>query len=432
MLLRRARVVLFCFSCLLLAASDYQTLFDQGAALAGQGKYAEAREKYRAALALRPGAPEALNNLAAMCYADRRYEEAWDAASPIWKLNPQMTSAALIAGLSAVQTHRPKDAIAPLAHVLDVSPGNRDALLGLAGAHVALGELSQAAKLYERRTAEAPADATAWYGLAQCRERMAESASRELASMPGGSAYSKRLLGVFLLERGDDQLAQEAFDGAQSAAPPTISAAQQYNLARSLAAQSRDAFQTFVGLAPNSWQAHLFFGDLARQRRDFPGAIHHYEIASKADISNPAPYLGLATVYWEMGNFQRAEELLHQVLRLNPNSLQATFELGNIAVRLRRDADAVPLLETFLRARPNAPEARADLGRAYLHLGQFDKAAEQLKKALPADVQGDIHFQLASALRKLGRNAEADAALMQSNQLREAARRREQKLLENK
>jgi Flp pilus assembly protein TadD len=90
------------------------------------------------------------------------------------------------------------------------------------------------------------------------------------------------------------------------------------------------------------------------------------------------------------------------------------------------------LLETFLRARPNAPEARADLGRAYLHLGQFDKAAEQLKKALPADVQGDIHFQLASALRKLGRNAEADAALMQSNQLREAARRREQKLLENK
>ncbi len=69
-----------------------------------------------------------------------------------------------------------------------------------------------------------------------------------------------------------------------------------------------------------------------------------------------------------------------------------------------------PCWSDSLRLRPDALVARADLGRAYLHLGQYQGAAEQLERAAAADQQGDIHFQLATVLRKLGRNQQADQA----------------------
>jgi tetratricopeptide (TPR) repeat protein len=284
--------------------------------------------------------------------------------------------------------------------------------------------------LYERETSLAPKDAEAWYALAISLERRAEAASRQLAQMPGGFRYSKRLLGEFLLTRGDLQLAREAFGEAEAVpdASPAPEAAAQYETARDLANQSRRAFETFIALAPDSWQAHLFLGDIARQHRDFPSALEHCTKAAQAQPDNPAPQLGLGTVYWEMGEFDQAGKHLQETLRLNPRSSQATFELANIAVRRHQDQDAVPLLKSYLASQPDALAARADLGRAYLHLGQFENAVDELSRAAPGDDRGDVHYQLATALRKLGRTEEADRALRKSSELREAQLQREQRL----
>jgi tetratricopeptide (TPR) repeat protein len=411
-----------------LAAQNYETLFQQAAKLAGDRQYEQAITKYQAALRLRPGAPEALNNLAAMFYAARRYPEALETASGIWRDHPEMFSAALIAGLAAIQCNRPKDAIAPLEQALKANAPNRDALIGLATAHLALGDLARAATLYQRQTTEAPKDLDAWYDLAICYERMAEAASRKLAQMPGGLAYFKRFLGEFLLSRGDVQLAREAFGEAETA-EGSPEAGTQYATARELAGQSRQAFETFIALAPDSWQAHLFLGDVDRQHRKFPSAIEHYGKAARAQPNNPAPQLGMGTVYWELGDFDRATQYLRETLRLNPHSSQATFELANIAVRLHEDAEAIPLLKSFLAEQPDAQAARADLGRAYLHLGQFENAADELAKAAPGDERGEVHYQLATALRKLGRIREADEALQKSTELRDAQLQREQRLV---
>jgi tetratricopeptide (TPR) repeat protein len=332
-----------------------------------------------------------------------------------------MTPAALIAGLSAIRCDRPAAAVTPLEQVLRADPSNRDALLGLASARVATGKLDQAAALYEQRTSKAPADAEAWYGQAVCYERMAEAASRELSKMPGAGMYSKRLLGEFLLDRGDAQLAREAFgEAAREVDSPSREIEAQYEKARELAEKSRHSFSRFVALAPESWQAQLFLGDLERQRRNFPVALDHYQRAAKLQPQSPGPLLGMGTVQWELGDFGKAQEALLKALRLNPGALQAIFELANIAVREHRDSDAVPLLEQFLDAQPDALAARADLGRAYLHLERYDKAVEELGKAAAADQQGDIHYQLATALKKLGRDQEAQRAMRASRQIREA------------
>ncbi len=423
-------------ACLILAveplrADDFARLLSTAAEDVNNRKYDKAIREYQLALTLRPGAPEALNNLAVAYYQVHRYTEAYDAVAGIWKSHQEFKSAALITGLAAVQCNRPKDAIAPLEFLLRSEPTNRDALLGLASAQFALGNYPEAVQIYRRGTDMSSNDSLAWYGLAVCLERMAEDSSKKLSSMAGGSAYSKRLLGEYLQSTGDKKLAEEAFGEAHTLdgePPPPVK--EQYRAARELADQSRKAFETFALLAPESWQASIFFGDVARQHGDLVSALAQYQKAADAHPDSPAPDLGLGTVYWEMGDFDRATLHLRETLRRNPEAMQAVFELANIAVRRHADADAIPLLEQFLKAQPDALAAHADLGRAYLHLTKYANAATELQKAAAADEQGDIHYQLSIALRKLGRTKEADVALQESTTIRKERLLRDQRLHE--
>jgi tetratricopeptide (TPR) repeat protein len=85
-------------------------------------------------------------------------------------------------------------------------------------------------------------------------------------------------------------------------------------------------------------------------------------------------------------------------------------------------------LTQYLKAQPDALAAHADLGRAYLHLAQYSDAAVELQKAASADEQGDIHYQLSVALRKLGRSQEAEEAMKESVAIRQANSARDQRL----
>ncbi len=421
--------------CLLLIAGGLRTdsytgLFREAAADSAEGKYNQAIAKYKAALAIRPGAAEALNNLAVMYYEVHDYASAYQTASRIWEQHPELKAAALISGLAAIQLNQPRNAIAPLERLIVSDAKNRDALLGLASAHLALGELPEAARIYERETAYLPNDFTAWYGKAICYERMAEAASKKLARMAGGAPYSKRLLGEYLQSSGDETLAREAFgESALGADSPEAKA--QYETARTLADQSRDAFEHMLTLAPDSWQAEVFLGDVDRQHNKLVSALAHYKRAANAAPQNAAALLGMGTVYWELGDFEHAIPCLRETLQLNPAAQQAVFELGNIAVRRHEDAEAVPLLKRYLSSQPDALAAHADLGRACFHLKQYANAADELEKGAASDESGDIHYQLSVSLRQLGRPKDAELALKKSKEIREDRLERQRKLEAN-
>jgi tetratricopeptide (TPR) repeat protein len=412
-----------------LHADDYADLFRKAAAYTQQGKYQEAITEYIASLAIRPGAPEALNNLAVVYYEVGKYSDAFDVASRIWKDHAELKSAALITGMAAVQMNRAKEAIAPLEKLIAEDSRNRDALLGLASARFALNQFAEAAELYEKETSYGPDDSKAWYGAAICYEKMAENASKQLSRTPGGAAYSRRLLAEYLQSAGDDKLAAEAFgDSAALAGRSSREALERYEDARGFAEKSRAAFERFVNLAPDSWQTAVFLGDVDRQHGNLVSALAHYQKAADEQPKNPAPLLGLGTTYWEMGNFDRAAVFLEQTLALNPNAHQALFELANIAVRRHAESEAIPMLKQYLAVQPDALAAHADLGRAYLHIGQYEKAATELERGAGSDERGEVHYQLSIALRKLGRIAEANSAMKKSTEIREAQSKREKEL----
>ncbi len=426
----RTRCLAFCtlFAVLLWGADSYASLCQQAAESSQRDDYEGAILQYQRALEIKPDGSEALNNLAVMYYQVGRFPEALRITSKLWPVHPELKSAALIAGMSAVQCNRPAEAIRPLQSLLAADPSNRDGLLALASAQFALKKLPEAAQVYERELQSFPKDEKGWFGLAVCYESLAEQSSRLLSKMPGGSSFSKRLLAEYLQSLGDARLAAEAFGQSATSGAESPEAARQYELVRGLAEKSRHAFEQFVSLAPDSWQAALFLGDVDRQHGDLASAITHYKAAAQQQPENAAPLLGLGTAYWELGDFEQSIAYLQRTLRLDPGSSQAIFELANIDVRRHRDAEAIPLLQKYLASQPDALAAHADLGRAYLHLKQSARAADELTKAVDVDTDGEIHYQLSVALKNLGRNSEASAALEKSKAIREEQMKRSQRL----
>ena len=102
---------------------------------------------------------------------------------------------------------------------------------------------------------------------------------------------SNWLLGEYLQSTGDKQLADEAFGEARITEDKASSQVlDEYRRARELAEQSKTAFQTFVKLTPDSWQANVFYGDVARQhKRVQAGALACYRKAADAMPDSPAP-----------------------------------------------------------------------------------------------------------------------------------------------
>jgi tetratricopeptide (TPR) repeat protein len=193
---------------------------------------------------------------------------------------------------------------------------------------------------------------------------------------------------------------------------------------------ARAALSRAVLLSPNSWQGHLVSGDIYRQRKQWSAARSNYQAAAQLEPSSPAPYLGVATVDWRLGEFADAQSELQKVLVLDPRNLQAEFEMGDILVRKHRFQAALPYLEKTVTAEPGLLVAHGDLGKCYASLGEVNSAVSELVRALPTDQSGELHFLLYLQYKKEHRSTLAQEALNKSQKLRALAMRRQQTRLQ--
>jgi Flp pilus assembly protein TadD len=190
------------------------------------------------------------------------------------------------------------------------------------------------------------------------------------------------------------------------------------------------AFARAVTLDPHSWQGHILLGDIYRQRKQWKLAILNYQEAARLKPSSPAPYLGLATVHWQNGEFPQAESALKRTLALDATNLQANFELGDIQVRRHQFQQAISHLQKVIAGEPDLLAAHADLGKCFAALGQAKSATQELRLALPTDRDGNLHYLLSLQYKKEGQTALASQALTESQRLREEALRMQQTRLQ--
>ena len=83
----------------------------------------------------------------------------------------------------------------------------------------------------------------------------------------------------------------------------------------------------------------------------------------------------------QKNNFQEAENLYNEILKINPDHFKSIFYLGSLLAQTRNFAKAKQLFQKAVQIQPNYAEAYNNLGYSFKELGQLDKAVANFHKA---------------------------------------------------
>ena len=223
---------------------------------------------------------------------------------------------------------------------------------------------------------------------------------------------------------------------ASQATQPHLDAARAALKANELDTALKEA-QAAVEAEPNSADAHYLLGnaynqlagvateDQARQN-NLTKAVDAYLTAIKLDPNHDAAHTNLATVYYQNGQFDEAQQYVEIALKLKPDDATSHYVLGTIL--LQRDPKKFPdALEGAQKQFEDAIKYDANLGAAYTGLanvflfkGDLQKALENAQKGVDLTQTAPSPFTywaLAQAQCALGDTANGAKSLEMINSL---------------
>jgi O-antigen ligase/tetratricopeptide (TPR) repeat protein len=184
--------------------------------------------------------------------------------------------------------------------------------------------------------------------------------------------------------------------------------------------QAAAAYERARRLVPANSYNHANVGrvlaDLAREQQGTPAeAFARFDQALALDPNNAYFYADAANAAMALGDPQRARDYAGRGLALYPRFGVLRAQLAYIALVERRPADAVQPLQEALAADWHGADdayalAASNLAAAYLQLDRPDDAHAAARLAVDrVPALADARFNLAKALERMGRRAEAVA-----------------------
>jgi protein O-GlcNAc transferase len=144
-------------------------------------------------------------------------------------------------------------------------------------------------------------------------------------------------------------------------------------------------------------------------------AVEHLTAAVTENPVRPAPvYRVLTSQLFAAGRYAEGEAFSAQGLKQHPRDYELFNIRGVLLRKLRRQADAVTVLEQAIKLQPKGLPAQQNLGNVLLDLGQAAKAEAVFSKLTRLDPRNpEFHRQLGRAMAKQGR---IEPALMRFRQ----------------
>jgi superkiller protein 3 len=162
-------------------------------------------------------------------------------------------------------------------------------------------------------------------------------------------------------------------------------------------------------------------------RRDYTGAVAAFQKATQMDPSFAAAHRGLGVALWQQGEFGPAWQEMNTVVRLDPTSAQAHFELGRLAGNIASGPEKNAAADTGLSAGDLRAIALSETEKASslaphdfnmrLELSQMELNTGR-KKDAQADALGAIPLASTPAERALGHVALARAYASTGDEMR--------------
>ena len=142
----------------------------------------------------------------------------------------------------------------------------------------------------------------------------------------------------------------------------------------------------------------------------------------------------ISNIHVELGDMKQGEKVLEDLLKDDPENVQANNDLGYLWADQGKHLDrAKGMIETALKAEPENPAYLDSLGWVEFKLKNYEAAVEHLKKATTVKNGDDstIHDHLGDALKEAGQQDDAVSAWKKALEIEEAKSSPSEKLLES-
>ena len=188
--------------------------------------------------------------------------------------------------------------------------------------------------------------------------------------------------------------------------------------------QARQLFEKAIELDPAYMEAYArvsityWWEWLAQWSQDPQTLERAFTLAQKAIALNdalPVAHIVLGLVYQSKRQYDQAIAEATRAITLDPNGAGSYLWLGVFLASAGRPQEAIGLIEKAMRLNPRYPALYLNnLGFAYHLMGRYEEAIAIYKSALSRDPYFfAAHFNLAAAYGELGREAEAQAEVVE-------------------
>ena len=168
------------------------------------------------------------------------------------------------------------------------------------------------------------------------------------------------------------------------------------------------AFRRGLELAPEDAELHNALGWTLFQAARPREAVAEYRRALAIDPEHVKSHNNLALALVELGRLEDAATHFEKSLALEPKP-EIHSDLGFIMARLGRSDEAFAQYEQALALDPDCPSAHFNMAVTYVQAGEFAKAEEHYRRALPRRPGAETSNGLGYVLARQGRPDEAIA-----------------------
>jgi tetratricopeptide (TPR) repeat protein len=239
-------------------------------------------------------------------------------------------------------------------------------------------------------------------------------------------ARAEELLSVALLECNRSREALEHLEAALLKRPgdPDLL----YYLGEAHGRLAREAFERLRETSPESPRTRQMLGAASAATGNRVAAEQHFRAALQARADLRGVHLALGDLYFQAGDYEKAEAEFRTETKQSPGSAEAAYKLGSALLSRGHLPDAIAELKRADTLKPDMPETLVDLGRALNSAGDPASAVKYLEQAIRVEASGKLaataNLQLAQAYRKLGRAADAEQAMKRFRDLEAAGKSR--------
>jgi predicted Zn-dependent protease len=488
-LLPTSLFILLLISMTVLAKSAVQKeKADRAKAAMSSGDFAEAASLYAELVRELPTLPGLKMNLGMACFNGGRFNEAVKYLALAVQGDPALTQAWLFLAAAQLEIGHPQEALAAAQKYLKEKPGEPNGLQILGDALLRTEQYSRSIGAFEQVAQKMPDSPRAWYGLGRSYEGLAGQAFAKLEKAAPESGYwfaliadsrvaqkqfssafyfyrkalekQPKLRGIHMaisrvyrltdhpdwaenevqreLELGEPSCDKEPLvcdflaGRSQKVVEKTLTQSSPecyYWQAQACNLLALAAFSKLEQL-PSSLEAHELRAEIHRNQGRHWESVKEWEQALALAPDDPRLKRELALSLYLKRDYDAAKALIDELLKKDPESGELNYLAGDILLYQQKVEPAVPFLQKAVKLSPELTGAHSALGRAYMDLGETEKAIPHLKLALRSDEDGSLHFQLSRAYQKTGREQLARETLAKYEEITKSKKNEEKKLLE--